>query len=295
MPVDVPSASDGSHPAVALYLDSRPQTVTLVRAALSALAERLDIDAELLDDLRTSISEACNNVVMHAYPDRDAGSLIFALYISDEAVTAVVRDQGVGLDPHALGSASGLDLPGGVGIPVIRALSSEARFERPEGGGTEVRMVFSAHRNGRALLAGAAPAAELGATAPAAAYDVSGSVSPITLLPPVLGRLARTLAAAAQFSLDRFSDVYLVTDAVGALLGSDAAAERVAFELRGRDRRLELRLGPLKHGCTERVRTQNGEGVRPSPLVSLTDSLQAEDADDGTERLLAVLIDHREE
>ena len=49
------------------------------------------------------------------------------------------------------------------------------------------------------------------------------SLSPVTLLAAVLGRLARTLAATAHFSLDRFSDVYLITDTLAAHAATAAA------------------------------------------------------------------------
>ena len=61
-------------PAVRLELDSRPETLTLVRGVLAGVAELIGLDPELLDDLKTAVSEACNNVVMHAY-DGVAGPL----------------------------------------------------------------------------------------------------------------------------------------------------------------------------------------------------------------------------
>ena len=58
---------NGDAPAVRLELDSRPETLTLVRGVLAGVAELIGLDPELLDDLKTAVSEACNNVVMHAY------------------------------------------------------------------------------------------------------------------------------------------------------------------------------------------------------------------------------------
>ena len=64
---------------VRLRLESRPQTLTIVRGMLGGVAELLSIDPELLDDLKTSVSEACNNVVLHAYGGRaraDGGAAV---------------------------------------------------------------------------------------------------------------------------------------------------------------------------------------------------------------------------
>jgi serine/threonine-protein kinase RsbW len=52
---------------LSLRLNSRPDSASLVRAALSALAEPLFLRPEQLSDLKTAISEACNNAVDHAY------------------------------------------------------------------------------------------------------------------------------------------------------------------------------------------------------------------------------------
>ena len=53
--------------AVRLELDSRPERVALVRGMLVGLGGLLAWDAVLVDDLKTAVSEACNNVVLHAY------------------------------------------------------------------------------------------------------------------------------------------------------------------------------------------------------------------------------------
>ena len=47
---------------------------------LGGMAELLAMDPELLDDLKTAVSEACNNVVLHAYPD-GSGPLTVSLNV----------------------------------------------------------------------------------------------------------------------------------------------------------------------------------------------------------------------
>ncbi len=70
--------------------------------------------------------------------------------------------------------------------------------------------------------------------------DAVVSLSPISLLAGVLGRVARALAARARFSLDRFSDVYLVTDAIAAHAGRAAKGPRLSFAISADAQRLEL-------------------------------------------------------
>ena len=146
-PVEVPVALSEDAPAVRLELDSRPETLTLVRGVLAGVAELIGLDPELLDDLKTAVSEACNNVVMHAYGG-ETGPLSLRIYIETEAIEVVVVDQGAGLPPLAPADES----MHGVGLSVIRALAEQADFNaRPEGG-TEVRMSFAGQRNGQPLF-----------------------------------------------------------------------------------------------------------------------------------------------
>jgi len=272
---------------VRLRLESRPQTLTIVRGMLGGVAELLSIDPELLDDLKTSVSEACNNVVLHAYGG-EAGPMEVGLFVTDDQFSVRVSDQGVGMPaPPPAG-----DVSQGIGLSVIRALTEDVQFSSAPGGGTEVRMDFSVRRDGRKLFT-APPAASHDAdmTPADGEGEVIVSLSPVTLLPGVLGRLARTLAATAHFSLDRFSDVYLVTDTLAAHAASAAEGPRIEARLAAADRRLELVVGPFRKGTGSRLDVQATDHPA-SPLVLLSDQVAVQEAGDA-ELLRVVVIDHR--
>jgi serine/threonine-protein kinase RsbW len=273
---------------VRLRLESRPQTLTIVRGMLGGVAELLSIDPELLDDLKTSVSEACNNVVLHAYGG-EPGPMEVGLFVTDERFSVRVVDEGVGMPaPPPAG-----DVSQGIGLSVIRALTEDVQFSSAPGGGTEVRMDFSVRRDGRKLFEAPPPATNDADMTPSA--DAEGevivSLSPVTLLPGVLGRLARTLAATAHFSLDRFSDVYLVTDTLAAHASTAAQGQRVEARLSAQDRRLELIVGPFRKGTGSRLDAQAADHAA-SPLVLLSDQVSVQEAGDA-ELLRVVVIDHR--
>jgi serine/threonine-protein kinase RsbW len=277
-------STEGS--TVRLRLESRPQTLTIVRGMLGGVAELLAIDPELLDDLKTSVSEACNNVVLHAYGG-EAGPMEVGLFIADDRVRVTVTDRGTGMaSPPATGDAGQ-----GIGLSVIRALTENVRFASAPNDGTEVQMDFAVTRDGRRLLTAPAPATPDGELPPAQEGEVVVSLSPVTLLPGVLGRLARTLAATAHFSLDRFSDVYLVTDTLAAHAASAADGDRIEARLWAEDRRLELLVGPFRQGTGSRLDV-GSTGHPASPLVLLSDQVSVEPAEDA-EHLRVVVIDHR--
>ena len=100
-------------------------------------------------------------------------------------------------------------------------------------------MRFDGQRDDRPLFTAPAaatvehePASDAGGAADAgdagdAGDEITVTVSPVALLSSVLGRIARTLAATAHFSLDRFSDVYLITDALAAHAEHASVGDRI--------------------------------------------------------------------
>jgi serine/threonine-protein kinase RsbW len=282
---------------VRLELDSRPQSVTLVRAVLSAVAESLGLDAELLNDLKTAVSEACNNVVVHAYGDF-LGPLRVEVEVTEAGVTTTVRDHGSGMR-----NLAARDDGMGVGLAVISALAARAEFMTPPDGGTEVRMWFPIAAAGTQPLvqwedaqAERAPEAESlpapdGQPGLELAGDVVVTVSPVSLMTPVLGRLARALAAGARFSFDRFSDVYLVADTIGAHAQRAATGERVSFSLQSAGKRLELWMGPFAEGSGAHFQRGAATDPQDSPLALLADEILVSRA--GRSETLHVVLQDR--
>ena len=129
-------------PNVRLRLTNRAENVLLVRQALSGLAESVGLDPVALNDISTAVTEACNNVVLHAYEGGEGdGPLEVELCAGSEGFDAIVRDHGVGIRP---GVKAAEELSGGIGLPVIQALSETVEFRDLPGGGTEVAMHFEA-------------------------------------------------------------------------------------------------------------------------------------------------------
>jgi serine/threonine-protein kinase RsbW len=279
-------ASIEESPTVRLELLSRPETLTLVRGMLVGVAELILLDPELLDDLKTAVSEACNNVVLHAYRG-ETGPMKISLYVLDDMIRVSVADAGVGL-PSSDSEQRWEDRLGGVGLPVIEALANRTRFARSDDGGAEVQMEFDAVRDGKSLFV-APPQAAADDGAP---VDMPGdalvTLSPVSLVSGVLGRLARALAAAAHFSLDRFSDVYLITDALAAHAARAASGERVWCQLTSGERRIEIAVGPFRAGTGAGFGTSESRNRASAPLMLLSDQLEVETV--GEDELMRVLL-----
>lgn len=268
---------------VRLELQSRPESLTLVRAMLAGLAKPLELEPELLSDVKTAVSEACNNVVLHAYPDRP-GPLLVTLALTDECVEVVVRDRGCGIEQSAPSEGRM-----SVGLALIRTLARRAEYLDVPGGGTEARMLF-ARRSAHELDAEACRAHEPRSPEVSLSGDAVVTLAPVSLLAAPLGRVARAAAAWARFSVDRFSDLHLVTDAIAAYAQTATGAAEVSFAIAAADRRLEVTIGPLISGSGARLQVDPAAGAAWSPLSLLADEVIAEPIE-GAEMLRVVLLD----
>ena len=56
-------------PDLEITLPARAENVAVVRHAVGGLGEVLEVDDQTLSDIKLAVTEACTNVVVHAYPD----------------------------------------------------------------------------------------------------------------------------------------------------------------------------------------------------------------------------------
>ena len=135
-------AQIGASPSpVRLSLPARPSNIAVVRRALEAIADELALPRRLIEDMRLAVTEACTNVVRHAYDDHErdsASAMRVDLLPSEGGMQVIVEDHGRGLGPSPDASGPGL------GLPLIAALTSALEVSHgADDRGSRIAMTFA--------------------------------------------------------------------------------------------------------------------------------------------------------
>ena len=121
---------------VRLTLPARPDSLAVIRHVLGAFAEALTLPADLVEDIRLAVTEACTNVVRHAYDDDACGTIDVVMRPSHQRLEVTVSDRGRGMSPSP-------DLQGpGLGLPMIAALADNVELQQAPPLGSRLRMTF---------------------------------------------------------------------------------------------------------------------------------------------------------
>jgi serine/threonine-protein kinase RsbW len=224
-----------------LALPATAQNVIVVRQAIAGVAEALGLSSSRVADLKTVVTEACNNVVLHAY-EGDAGPLHVVAEPGDEQLVVQVADEGHGFRPRASEGDASL----GIGLPLIAALSDGFEISGGAGQGSRTTIRFGyappeARNNGRPT------------TVPT---ELEIAMTPGETVKPVLARVIGALAARAEFSVDKLADTVLLGDAVSSSGADEFSGGRVAISISDRTGALGVRVGPLVQGGGERLMSE---------------------------------------
>jgi serine/threonine-protein kinase RsbW len=121
-------------PAQADYLD-------VVRLCLYGIASKVGFTYEEIEDMKVAVAEACNNAVLHAYPDKNDGVIDIHFDCDATSIKVVVKDYGVTFNhTNALQEAAPIRgsearelQAGGLGIYLMQALMDEVSVQSEQG------------------------------------------------------------------------------------------------------------------------------------------------------------------
>ena len=128
---------------VQIRVDSRPETLRLVRAVVGEAATLCGCSENCVRDIVIAVDEACQNVIRHAYGGSPDGEILIDIRRENDRIAFNVIDFADPVDVSKVKPRSLEDLrPGGLGIHFISQCMDDARFRTPpEGAGNRLWMV----------------------------------------------------------------------------------------------------------------------------------------------------------
>ena len=262
-------------------MPSRAENVAIVRQALAGAIDVLKLNESRLLDINAAVSEACNNVVVHAYSG-DEGPMEVSLCVGGEEMEVVVIDQGVGIRPKYREHDEEVQ---GLGLSLIQTLSDRVEFLGGIGEGTTVRMAFALNGASTSWQRDVARDAEDVDSPPG---ELSVAVTAGALAAPVLGRVIAMLASRAGFSLEGVSEAQLVTDSLAAHVPRVLVGSRIMLGIDRPPGELVVRVGPLEGKGAERILEASALGDLPPLLERLTKERRVEEL--GSRELLCLTL-----
>ncbi len=127
-----------------LVLPGRSENESLARAVVAAFVSQMDPRVDELVDVRTAVSEAVTNCVVHAYPDRVGEIILTARSYANGRVVIRVQDHGCGIEDVERAReplfTTGGEERSGLGFSVMESLCDRVRVKSQPGAGTVVTL-----------------------------------------------------------------------------------------------------------------------------------------------------------
>ena len=127
-----------------LDFPSRSANEAFARSAVACFAAQMDPTLEELGDIRTAVSEAVTNCIVHAYPDELGIITLRCRILKGNVLDIVVKDRGVGIPDvekakRPMFTTGGADRSG-MGFTIMESFMTSLTITSEPGKGTTVHM-----------------------------------------------------------------------------------------------------------------------------------------------------------
>ncbi|MDD6678577.1 MAG: anti-sigma F factor [Firmicutes bacterium] len=127
-----------------LEFPSRSSNESFARSAVACFASQLDPTLEELGDIRTAVSEAVTNCIVHAYPEEMGIITLRCRILKDSTLDIVIKDRGVGIADVEKARqpmyTTGGSERSGMGITIMENFMTSFEIQSEVGKGTSVHM-----------------------------------------------------------------------------------------------------------------------------------------------------------
>ncbi|MDR1116657.1 MAG: anti-sigma F factor [Oscillospiraceae bacterium] len=129
---------------IKMTFPSRSVNERYARVAVAAFAAQLDPTLDEINDIKTVISEAVTNSIVHAYPDSIGDILILARIYPNGIFEMTITDKGIGIEDIERARqpmfTTGGDDRSGMGFTIMESFTDKLTVHKRRGGGTIVKM-----------------------------------------------------------------------------------------------------------------------------------------------------------
>ena len=129
---------------IKLEFPSKSVNEGFARSTVACFAAQLDPTLEELGDIKTAVSEAVTNAIVHGYPDTIGKITLRAKLTSDKSIEIVIRDNGLGIQDIDRARTpmftTGGEERSGMGFTIMESFMDKLRVRSVPGKGTTVTM-----------------------------------------------------------------------------------------------------------------------------------------------------------
>jgi stage II sporulation protein AB (anti-sigma F factor) len=127
-----------------LEFPSKSSNEAFARSAVSCFAAQMDPTIEELGDIRTAVSEAVTNAIVHGYPNGLGTITLRCRILKDNVLDIVIKDKGVGISDieqarQPMFTTGGADRSG-MGFTIMESFMTDLNISSEQGKGTTVHM-----------------------------------------------------------------------------------------------------------------------------------------------------------
>ena len=127
-----------------LEFPSKSSNEAFARSAVACFVSQMDPTLEELGDIRTAVSEAVTNCIVHAYPDGFGTITLRCRILKDNLLDIVIKDKGVGIQDLELARKAAFTTGGsersGMGFTIMESFMTSLEVQSEPGKGTTVHM-----------------------------------------------------------------------------------------------------------------------------------------------------------
>ena len=127
-----------------LDFPSKSSNEAFARSVVACFAAQLDPTLEELGDIRTAVSEAVTNCIVHAYPDQLGTITLRCRILKDNILDIVIKDKGIGISDIEQARRPAFTTGGndrsGMGFTIMESFMTNLEISSKPGKGTTVHM-----------------------------------------------------------------------------------------------------------------------------------------------------------